>query len=829
MTKLYYDLPNVSVNFVDQNKVPNTYSLRAIRAFLYHIIEDQKLTIAEYLANMGNDPFFLVAATGLGKTVAVPVHVYLKNCERVLSGTKVNKGILLERSNVPKVWVVEPKISIAEDQERFMNSLFAEFVKFRKNDKDPVNPVFFGCKTSNRDSNNFAPIKFVTTGIFAIAARLNWINPELDTVIIDEAHVTIASDEGVELGIAICRQKGIPVHYMSATVDIDNLEQTLEVSNVIRADNQRFPIWMHNTKLPLDNCIVDLVEQVLVKPNLHSEYFPKGDNPTSQAIRSAVLEEGRAKGLLVVVNSFAGENSDARKIANLLRRSWYGDQIEVLLLASAVIRSYAEKRDFDQLMMRIEQEGLKYIIVATSVVEMGVTFPTLDFVVTMDSGYEDITIDDFILSELAPLGVNSLKQRIGRVGRKRPGIGYITCEADAYYSSLDDEQLNEGGLVYEPIKLPMTKGTLSTLAFYSFANEWVDLRLELTKLNLPSAIQLSEERMMRLQYERSRLIAAGVAVGNKLTTEGEYCERWLGLVDIEYAIKVQEALASGNKTDVIFYLVAAALSNVSIRNLYDRREEPIFTKLKEPKATDGENHQWQLVHNSSTGGFDMVILNPETMKPYDIKHGLQSGDDSIEYSPIIELITLYNIVSYFSLRYGLPLFGIEKNVGVVRKHSRRALFDECSKFGFRGESVLNLLKSVKDTFTLFADNNRKREDFKALFGEVSQLGFEELMPHKLEYRTTLSYRDTLKTLSGRSTIVITAVGNGEFSWKEVEGVRAGLVKQGQLGLYILDGLTMVAKVVPEASGTTRVTGESWKIVHPQIVGVKDNGHLSMSK
>lgn len=207
MVKLYYDLPDVILNFVDSNKIPNNYSIRTIRAFLYDLIQSQQLTIAEYLSSMGNDPFFLLAATGLGKTVAAPVHVYLKNCEQVLSRLKDRKGMVLMQRDVPRVWVIEPKISIAEEQEKYMNMLFATFIRSRNNSKDPKKPVFFGCKTSNRDSNYHAPIKFVTTGIFAIAARLNWINPELDSVIIDEAHVTIESDEGVELGIAICRQK----------------------------------------------------------------------------------------------------------------------------------------------------------------------------------------------------------------------------------------------------------------------------------------------------------------------------------------------------------------------------------------------------------------------------------------------------------------------------------------------------------------------------------------------------------------------------------------------------------------------------------------------
>lgn len=854
MVKLYYDLPDVYVNFVDQNKIPNTYSLRAIRAFLYNIIEDQKLTIAEYLASMGNDPFFLLAATGLGKTVAAPVHVYLKNCEQVLQNLKDKKGVLLERHDVPRVWVIEPKISIAEDQERFMNSLFATFIKSRNNDKDPKKPVLFGCKTSNRDSNYFAPIKFVTTGIFAIAARLNWINPELDSVIIDEAHVTIESDEGVELGIAICRQKGIPVHYMSATVDTENLMETLEVSNVIKADKQRFPIWMHNTHTSLENCVVDLVEQTLVSPNVQSEYFPSGRDTTSQSIRNAVLEEGRAKGLLVVVNSFAGENSDAKKIADLLRKAWYGGQIEVLLLASAVIRNVAEKQKFDRLMERIEQEKLKYVIIATSVVEMGITFPTLDFIVTMDSGYENITIGDTILSEMVPLGVNSLKQRIGRVGRKRPGIGYITTEVEAYYSELEDDELNGDGLIYEPIKLPMTKGTLATLAFYSFVQQWSDIYEELCNLKLPSAIQFSQERMTRLQHERNRLIEVGIAVDNELTPEGKYCERWLGQVDMSYAIKIQQSLTSGIKRDIVFFLVVASLSEFCLSNFYEREEEPVPVRLTDGPPDDDINDNEVIddeeVPGVCFGSFGEILrgeydeeydfdaaagIEPPYIRSYnsarkstlsDIvnqksavveRWGLIIGDSEIEYSPVSEILTMYNIVTYFAQKYGTVFFGESKLTSVSHAAFRKSLNNECELLGLSGEIVFGVLKGINDVYKTFVTTNQKREDFQSLFGQVKKLTFEDLLPTTLDNWDVKYQLSNLKFLPGRVILILEEVRNREYAWREEDGYREGIIRQNQTSVVLFDGLRLSAKLVPEPGNATRKAGESWKVVHAQAI------------
>src|SRR6266446_377146 len=493
MAKPFYNLPQLSIRYANDFKDETgkgemqTYSLRRLQAFMYYVLEREELTIAPFLDDMGHKPYFLLAATGLGKTVAAPIHSFLKHCEQVLANVKPRPYPPLWKDEVPRIWIVEPKISIAQAQTEFMNSLFEEFIRSGKNPKDVAHPTLFGCKTSVHSIHYHSPIKFVTTGIFAIFARFGYLDPARDAVVIDEAHVTIESSEGVELAIAICRAKGVPIHYMSATVDRSNLHETLGVHNIINATKMaRKPKWMHNTGQPMEECIVELVEKTLVHPDPTSHYFPLDDDSTGKEIRSAVLEEGRAKGFLIVVNSFAGEDSDANKVAELLRNAPYASEIEILLLASAVIRSAREKKRFDETLERLNQERKKYVIIATSVVEMGVTFPTLDFVATMDSGYEQITIGDTVLPEIAPLPVNSMLQRIGRVGRKRPGIGYITNEVDAYYSSMSDEELNGGGLQYEPIRLPLGMGSLTLVAYYSFRQEWQDPIGELVKLNLPS-------------------------------------------------------------------------------------------------------------------------------------------------------------------------------------------------------------------------------------------------------------------------------------------------------------------------------------------------------
>jgi len=640
-----------------------------------------------------------------------------------------------------------------------------------------------------------APIKFVTTGIFAIAARFGWLDPLRDCVLVDEGHVTIESAEGVELAIAICRQRGIPVHYMSATVDTANLHETLGVRNIVDATKiQRAAKWMHNIAGTMEEHIVDLVEKTLIHPDPTSAYFPQGEG-VAREIRDAVLSTGRAKGFLIIVNSFAGEDSDANKIASLLEQAPYAKEIEILLLASEVIKNPKRKKAFDTLLSRLEQEKKKYVIIATSAVEMGITFPTLDFVATMNSGYEQVTIGDTVLPQIVPLPVNSLLQRIGRVGRKFPGIGYITREVDAYYSSLSDNELNSQ-LQYEPIRLPLRKGSLTLVAQYSFREAWEDPIAGLEALNLPSGIHKVPERVEEFLKQRQKLLDLGVAVDNRLTEGGRYCERWLeGSVDLGYAIALQEALAREDKEDLFFYLVAGALSSVTLSVLADK-DAGIST---EPLADR---------------------FNTHTGKKRQRKGVIRGGRD-IELPPQSELLALYNIVAYFSNKYAEFFFNRKSLAQVLQGDYQKTLAADCAAFGFDPEKVEDLLKGFTSILKTFCDTNGSRPCFKSLFGEVRSLHLADLTFPTLTEWDIQRFMKEVETLPGRTRIVLTEEENG-FSWQEVEGERGGMLYRNATCLALEDGDILTAKLVPLPGRGERKVGEAWKIVHTQQVSLREH-------
>lgn len=515
--------------------------------FLRYIVEQGQLSISDYLEAMRQDSFFLVAATGLGKTVAVPVHVLVRLMQEI--GDR--------RNPQPRVWVVEPRIPIATDQTRFMNELWREFLQYKR--ERPMPPLF-GCITSNSPGDDGAPIMFITTGIFEIKATNGELSPLSDRVIIDEAHVTVEQNPGVELGIALARTAGVTVDFMSATVDVVTLQQDLQISTIIRADKQRFTVWKHNLGQPLDDALPELVQATLISPDPQSQYFPQpGEFREAQQVCAAVLERGRSHGLLAVVNSFAGEQSDIQRLADMLRRNFPG--LPVLQLASEVVRDPQREREFKYVLQQIESTGQNYVILATSVVEMGITFPTLDFVVTMDSGYDQETVEETLIPVVAPLGVNSLLQRLGRVGRKRPGIGYISYEVGADYAEMEDEELNSGKLRYEPISFPMASAPLMPLAYYACKHDWVDLTQWVASLELPSRLHQNADRMAYLQEQIDLLEVLGIAVNNRLTPFGERMSKWIGRTDLAYAVQLQFRFEAGCELpELLFWIVVTALS-----------------------------------------------------------------------------------------------------------------------------------------------------------------------------------------------------------------------------------------------------------------------------
>jgi hypothetical protein len=196
----------------------------------------------------------------------------------------------------PQVYVVEPRIPIATDQASFMNSLWEEYwLKLGERNMPPL----FGCHTSQGWINRDAPIQFVTTGIFEVDVDNNRLHPDRHRIIIDEAHVTVEQNPGIELAITLARKAGITIDYMSATVETGNISSSLGVTNIIHADEQRYRVWKCNLLDTLENSLIELIAQTLIDPQPNGRFFPQRDYLHAEATKQAILEKGRSHGMLV--------------------------------------------------------------------------------------------------------------------------------------------------------------------------------------------------------------------------------------------------------------------------------------------------------------------------------------------------------------------------------------------------------------------------------------------------------------------------------------------------------------------------------------------------
>lgn len=734
----------------------NVHLMKVI-GFLRYIIERDHLTINEYLGRMTHDPFFLVAATGLGKTVAVPVHVLIRLVQEI--GAEPNPQ--------PRVWVVEPRIPIAIDQMKFMNSLWQEYLQ-KKNERKL--PPLFGCISSaSGNTHRDAPIKFVTTGIFELMAKGDELTPKRDRVIIDEAHVTVEQNPGVELGIVLARRAGVKVDYMSATVDTSSLEQDLGIHNVIRADKQRHVIWKHNLMRPLMDALPDLIRATLIQPDRHSEYFPRpGGFSQSGQVLDAVLEPNRSHGLLAVVNSFAGQQSDVRRLADIIRKTF--PNLPVLELASEVIRDAKREREFRQRLQSIESAKQNYVILATSVVEMGITFPTLDYIVTMDCGYDQETIGDVSFPVVAPLGVNSLLQRIGRVGRKRPGIAYISYEVGAEYAQLEDSELNGNALRYEPIRFPMASAPLMPLAYYACRQEWDTLEEWIGGLSLPSRLHENADRMAYLNEQIDLLERIGLVQEGRLTPLGERMEPWIGQADLAYAVQLQLRFEeSCALPELMFWVVATALSNTPLVTL--RAQHDYFV--------------------------DYAGAHSEIAHDIDLWSGFWHED-----------LAAFGLVARVAAMAPSALLGGKR----LSSWDSAELDRWCNLAGVDGRKLLKAGSAIRDLWKLFCKINGKAAAFHSLFGDqkepaltaVPWASFTAQIPAQEIHRDLVS-------MPGVTQLTISANERGGFDWQESGQARAGILNQDDTPVKVSAAYIYAGRLVPgrESKGDEA----TWRVTH----------------
>jgi HrpA-like RNA helicase len=730
-----------------------THDLQSYRDFIEHHVRQGGLPIGKYLSQINDAPFFIVAATGVGKTVGIPLHLFIGLSER------------LERDKqdiypLPVIYIIEPTIPICLSEMEHMNESFHAFMEKKVGAKHSRQFNPFGTITGARKANMEAPVLFVTTGIFELVAKDPQMIPNRTRFVIDEAHRVLKQSDGVEIALAVARKRGCVVDFMSATVDTTTLDKQLGVK-VIEATEKRFPILKIAAQTPLENCIEDLAARCLLNPNANvipqlKEFSNLRDRNDCERVSLHLLSEedfidpvdgqkypglnNRAQGMLVFVNSHQGENSDTRRIAEQLRRAFSksGHKVEILRYASPVERDPEQKESFRRRVEGIESKRGRYVIITTSVAEMGVTFPSLDYVVTMDTELETAAAYGAEITRETPLGVNAMFQRIGRVGRKRPGLAIITREdtdngANAHFSNWSAEKLATG-LKLEPIGFAISDGKVKELGFFLYekfvSNQIPQMQNFLAQYAFPSTPEKSESLLKSLKRERDHIQSVGLSNdGVRLNPLGTTF-REIGVVqDLQLGKLLAHCCLNERRTalpDVA--AVAAAMESIGFRGLLGRRtfldaDIPNLTSNVHFPHTDFAKpltEVWQaLVKRSSKSPIAPAELGTSEDVAHHISELIADGyvlsepqkpkDSRTDDKPILltfkktlveldrqsELLASYEIVRYFFNKYRWELQH-RQYAEFEKARVRRSMMDESSALGLNPSALLSVLGRLSE-------------------------------------------------------------------------------------------------------------------------------------
>ena len=462
LTQEFEAEPNLAL--AKNNLETDPLTLKHIANFLEALLDEWELTIGDYFAQMqAGESFFLIAATGLGKTVGTPVYLL---CQTILELATQIPPTTLPLALSPRVWVVVPTIAIAQESCEELGKKFAQYIASVGIEiREPARQSLYGARSKKYKANFPAPIQFITTGVLPLLARSGELRPGLDTVLIDEAHKTLSGDEGMELALSQLWDSDILVHFMSATVGTHMLAGRLR-TKIIRADEERFPKYWHNSGQGLIETALEAVRVLHVKHDTGSAYFPPRSHPHHREILAGVDPQGqRASGILVVVDSFNGVASDAVKLREALAPLCQAHNIEILGFASSVRDDDARNRDYQDRLRTVLKQCGRYVIIATNVIEMGVTWSTLDLVVTGDTEIVNEMVAGQLVPVKRPISTAALLQRGGRVGRQRPGLVTIASSGVSPVSTLSDEELIASGLEPQPIIFPLKKFAPAKLAW----------------------------------------------------------------------------------------------------------------------------------------------------------------------------------------------------------------------------------------------------------------------------------------------------------------------------------------------------------------------------
>lgn len=338
----------------------------------------------------------LLAKTGAGKSTILPTEIYKKFKSRVI----VTQPRVLTAVNIPKDIAKRGELKLYVD---------------------------IGYQTQNnvKKSDNRKSITFMTLGVLlkkmqvAIDSENYSDIKSMDFILIDEVHSSeLDRDKALyyikKLFDKIEKVDFPIVIFMSATLDIELLSNYFNTKTIFEVSGNTYPIVENyrEPKVSIIDEITDIVDEIL-----KNNKFIKNESD-------------------III--FCQSQTMIKKIKDSLNK--HSEKLDLIAFDSLKYNNVGDEYK------KLFKSGNKMrIIITTNMAETGITLDSLKYCI--DTGLQtnflfDSENDMDYLMPKNCISKASVKQRKGRVGRKRPGVFYGLYSIESY-NALPDQPIPE--------------------------------------------------------------------------------------------------------------------------------------------------------------------------------------------------------------------------------------------------------------------------------------------------------------------------------------------------------------------------------------------------
>lgn len=357
-------------------------------------IVDQ-ITRKKEILNVGDKVWLLKAGTSSGKSVVTPAYLYLRE----------KKGLIIclqpriyNCLSIPQqIALYTPEFVIGENL-GFSTSIKKVLIKDNGLMFATIDTLLSQMKTLSEDA-------FIT---------------KYKYIIVDEVHV-----RNIGLDLLLFKLKIIMAKHlhdgkcptlilMSATFDVPKFAKFFGTKNIIIAQGKSFPIDAHFLASPSTDVVQDVAKRIL-------SIIEENDDP--QPLRDILV--------------FVPGKGMAKKISDIIEPLIPSFKKPLIILT-------VESSNVTEVKPLIEEPNdVRRLLLSTSVIETGVTVNTLKYVIEPGFGnimeYNPVKNAKSLL--VKPIDQGSATQRVGRVGRKAPGIAYHMYTEDTFKNHMPENSL----------------------------------------------------------------------------------------------------------------------------------------------------------------------------------------------------------------------------------------------------------------------------------------------------------------------------------------------------------------------------------------------------